>query len=322
MGKGDVPARDGPFGIGGGFGGAGAAGGAYAVDLLYATSPPLDADRLGPRVRAFCPRAEAADAGGRPPILFSHKDHLVPVDLPVAAPGDPVPVVPARTVVMPTDRVIDVAALHASLGQTRDWDDAADALARSTARVVVTDLLARDLPPRERLALFEAVLLGVIEAARPAAIHWRPAGKLVDPAALLKASGSPEVDALPQAAINVRLFRVKRSEQARHAEQARPSEQARHADQDLLMDTLGLAALGLPDFQVVFHGMEPARVAGHLYAVALYTLRSGDPVDDGQTIEGPTRGTEWTARLTAAAAEPPRAVVEFDPGPDYSGRAA
>ena len=303
MGKGDVPARDGPFG----FGGPGAStggGGGYAVELLYASSPPLDADKLAPRVRAFCPRSDAVDAGGRPPILFSHKDHLVPVDLPADANGDVAAAVPARTVVMPTDRVVDVAALHESLGQTRDWDDAALALARSTARVVVTDLLAKDLPPRERLALFEAVLLGVIEAARPAAIHWRPAGKLVDPAALLKASGSPEVDALPQAAINVRLFRVK------------------HSDQDLLMDTLGLAALGLPDLQVVFHKMEPARVAAHLYAVALYTLRNGDFVDDGETIEGPTRGTEWTARHAAALAEPPRPVVDFDPGPDYSVRAA
>ena len=308
MGKGDVPAHDGPFGFGSS---PSAAGGAYAVELLYPASPPLDADTLGPRVRAFCPQADAADAGGRPPILFSHRDHLVPIDVAVEAAGDSPPAVPARTVVMPTERVVDVAALHASLGQTRDWDDAALALARSTARVVVTDLLAKDLPARERLALFEAVLLGVIEAARPAAIHWKPAGKLVDPAALLKASGSPEVDALPQAAINVRMFRVKA-----------PDGRAKPAEQDLLMDTLGLAALGLPDLQVVFHGMDPGRVAAHLYAVALYTLRNGGFVDDGETIEGPTRGTEWTARRGKAAVEPPRPVVDFDPGPDHSNRSA
>jgi len=272
--------------------------GAYSVELLFSNSPSLDTDTIASRVRAFCPAADASDAGGKPPVLFSHKDHLVPIDVePLGA------AVPARTVVMPTDRVSDVASLHTSLGQTRDWDDAVEALARSTASVVVTDLLAKDLQPRERLALFESVLLGVIEAARPSAIHWKPAGKLVDPAALLKASGSPSVDALPAAAINVRMYRVKDREQ------------------DLLMDTLGLAPLGLPDSQVVFHGMDPARVAAHLYAVALFTLRNGDIVDDGEVIEGPKPGQEWMARHGRALALPARPVVDFDPGPDYSGHA-
>jgi hypothetical protein len=296
MGKGDLPAQDGPFG----FGSVGL-GASYGVELLYPQSPPLDAEVLASRVKQFCPQADAADAGGKPPILFSHKDHLIPLD--VATP-EGTAAVPARTVVLPTDALADVASLHESLHQTRDWDDAAIALARSQNRVVVTDLLARELDPRQRLELFEKVLLGIIEAARPAAIHWKPAGKLVDPAALLKASGSAEVDALPAAAINVRLFRVKNS------------------DADLLMDTLGLAALGLADYQVVFHGMEPSRVAAHLYAVALYALRNGEFVEDGDAIEGPTRGTEWTARHARAAVAPARPVVDFDPGPDHAVRAA
>lgn len=267
----------------------------YSVELLYPQSPRIDTDSLASRVRAFCPQADASDAGGKPPVLFSHKDHLIPIDI-----ADVPAATPARTVVMPTEKVRDVSGLHTSLGQTRDWEDAVEALARSTASVAVTDLLAKDLQPRERLALFEAVLLGVIEAARPAAIHWKPAGKLVDPAALLKASGSSSVDALPSAAINVRMYKVKDREQ------------------DLLMDTLGLAALGLPDLQVVFHGMEPARVAAHLYAVALYTLRNGEVVDDGQVIEGPKTGQEWLARHARSLAQPRRAVVDFDPGPEYA----
>jgi hypothetical protein len=274
-------------------------GAPYSVELLFCQSPSLDTDRLASKVRTFCPQVDASDAGGKPPVLFSHKDHLVPIDV-AAIPA----ATPARTVVMPTDRVTDVASLHTALGQTRDWENAVEALARSTASVVVTDLLAKDLQPRERLALFEAVLLGVIEAAKPAAIHWKPAGKLVDPAALLKASGSSSVDALPSAAINVRMYKVKDREQ------------------DLLMDTLGLAALGLPDLQVVFHGMDPARVAAHLYAVALFTLRNGDVVDDGEVIEGPKAGQEWMARHGRAIAQPARPVVDFDPGPQYSGYAA
>jgi len=54
---------------------------AYSVELLFSNSPALDTDTLASRVRAFCPAADASDAGGKPPVLFSHKDHLVPIDI-------------------------------------------------------------------------------------------------------------------------------------------------------------------------------------------------------------------------------------------------
>ena len=168
----------------------------------------------------------------------------------------------------------------------------------------MTDLFARDLEPREHLAIFQSVLLGLIEASPPAAIHWRPAGKLVDPAALLRASGSARYDDLPASAINVRLFRVKNSE-----------------DGDLLMDTLGLAALMLPDLQIHFHGLEPASVAAHLYAFGLHVLRHGDVLDDGDARGRPPAGQTWTCwHAPASLVEPTRPVIDLDPGPPYAGR--
>ena len=271
--------------------------GAYSVELLYADSPSLDADRLAARVQSRCPRAEPAAAGGKPPILFAHRDHPGTLHQ-----GDVEIPVTAKTVVLPGDPAVDVPAVRASLGQTRDWDEARDAVAGCSVQVGVADLFAADLEPRERLALFQSVLLGVIEARRPAAIHWRPAGKLVDPAALLRASGSVNYDDLPAAAINVRLFSVKNS------------------DGDLLMDTLGLAALTLPDLQIHFHAMDPARVAAHLYALHLHVLKNGDVLDDGSEIEGPKSGQTWTCRHAPALVDPPRGVIDLDPGPPYAAR--
>src|SRR3954454_19138183 len=283
MSKPEVPAQPGPLGS------------AYRVELLYEGPPALDAEQVASRVQSRCPQAEAAAAaGGEPPILFAHKDHLVTFsDGEVEAP------VTAKTVVFPTDDVVDVAALQRSAGQTRDWENAADAVARCTVKVPVTDLFARDLEPRERLAIFQSVLLGIIEATPPAAIHWRPAGKLVDPSALLRASGSAHYDDLPGAAINVRMFRVK------------------NADGELLMDTLGLAALMLPDLQILFQGMDPGRVASHLYAFALHVLKNGDCLDDGDAAEGPRAGQTWTCRHAASLVDPPRVVIDLDPGPPY-----
>ena len=55
------------------------------------------------------------------------------------------------------------------------------------------------------------------------------------------------------------------------------------------MDTRGLAPFGLPDLQVHFRDLEPARLAGLLYATAGYLLEEGDVIADGNTISGPRR---------------------------------
>lgn len=291
-GNASVPARDGPFGF----------RGAYSVELLYPQSPSIDPETLAAKVKARCPQAQAASADGQPPVLFAHADHVVNYQPDAAGTeGDDEPMaVTTKTVVMPGDRAVDVGALQSALSQTWGWDDAIAAVARSTARVCVADLFAGDLEPRERLAIFESVLLGVIEAMPPTAIHWKPAGKLVDPAAFLRADGTANYSQLPATALNVRVFRIKHS-----------------SDGHVLMDTMGLASLGLPDLQILYHNLEPQRVASHLYACALHVLRHGDCLEDGETIEGPSRGQEWTCRHAPSLTEPPRAVVDFDPGPQY-----
>lgn len=299
------PGHPGPLG--------GAIANPYSVELLYPDSPSLDPSHVAARVRSRCPQADvAAAAGGQPPIVFAHRDHVVTLhEGDVEAPSTTK--VAAKTVVLPGSDAVDAPALHKALGQTRDWDGAVEAVARCGVQVGVADLFARDLTPRDRLALFQSVVLGLIEADPPAAIHWRPAGKVVDPAALLKASGSAAYDDLPGSAINVRLFRVK------HATKAADATAAAASQGDLLMDTLGLAALMLPDLQIHFQGLEPARVASHLYACALYVLKNGDCLDDGEAIEGPRAGQTWTCRHAPSLASPPRAVIDLDPGPPYAG---
>ena len=65
--------------------------------------------------------------------------------------------------------------------------------------------------------------------------------------------------AAPQVGLNVRLFRVEGGAQG-----------------DMLMDTRGLAALGLPDLQMHFRGLNPGRVAGLLFNYGRYIYENGD----------------------------------------------
>jgi len=85
-----------------------------------------------------------------------------------------------------------------------------------------------------------------------------------------------------------------------------------------VMDTMGLASLGLPDLQVHSTGLEPDDVARHLFNSAYYVLEKGDVIADGQTIDGIPPGTKWHCQHEASLVGPSRVVLDIDPGPPFA----
>lgn len=82
-----------------------------------------------------------------------------------------------------------------------------------------------------------------------------------------------------------------------------------------LMDTVGMAQLGLPDVEVCFPRVrfEMEVVDVFLRSVADYLAEAGDVLEDGHGIDGPGE-INWTAtRLDEGLASPPRAVVRLVP---------
>jgi len=105
--------------------------------------------------------------------------------------------------------------------------------------------------------------------------------------------------------VNVRLFAVSDDED------------------EMVMDTRGLAPFDLPDLQVHFRDLEPGRLAGLLYATASYLLEEGDVIADGNTISGLDGDEHWRCTHEDALVAPPRRVVDIDPGDPYAaGRRA
>jgi hypothetical protein len=88
-----------------------------------------------------------------------------------------------------------------------------------------------------------------------------------------------------------------------------------------VVDTVGLAPLGLPDVQCHFSGLDPAEVAALVDETARYLYVEGDVIDDGDTIEG-LAGAPWVCRHEAALVDPPRDVVDLAPPPPHSVRRA
>ncbi len=83
----------------------------------------------------------------------------------------------------------------------------------------------------------------------------------------------------------------------------------------LLMDTVGMTQLDLPDHEACFlkSAYEAAKVASFLRDVALYLLNNGEVIKDGDNINGPG-GMRWRGRFFKNGICPaPRRVIRWFP---------
>jgi hypothetical protein len=181
----------------------------------------------------------------------------------------------------------DAGPLH-DLTQTWSWPEAAPTLARTTYTLMVADPMGRLHAPGPRAAAFRAVVNAIIAQTRPIGTWW-PASTLALPP---QAATTPPLGGL----VNVRLFN----------NAGRPGH--------LLMDTVGMHALGLPDAQIYFHDLSEGRVAALLFDLAKYVF-SGANIHPGHTVQGVHADQRWRVSYQPAKVDPERLVLELDPGP-------
>jgi hypothetical protein len=245
--------------------------GVYAVELLYDQQPEFDEVRLlgalRSRLGAVVPIEGMDSSLGF--IIGDLHAHFADVRT------------NAQLVITPTEVGYSPELAADSLQQTWDWPGAADAVARCTRGVFVSDFLARTLPPAVRLRFMVEAVRTVVEIAPPLAIDWKPAQKVVDPRTGLTAPTLP---------FNVRFFTLADSGEN-------------------VMDTRGLDILGLPDVQCRFTGLSPAEVASHLYGIAAHLVQQG-PVRDG-FVAAATDGHRWVCRYGQSLAGPTRQIVDL-----------
>jgi hypothetical protein len=86
----------------------------------------------------------------------------------------------------------------------------------------------------------------------------------------------------------------------------------------MLMDTLGLAVLGLPDVQCHFRDLDPHEVAQALYNTALYIHDNGPVMESGHTIAGIQPEDKWPCQFEESLIKPHREVLDLNPGTPYA----
>jgi hypothetical protein len=251
----------------------------YGVELLYASPPRLSSQDLLESLRE---RLGAAEPGEDPTsLLFDFPDLADP-----SREGGR----PAGLGVEPAVDPLDEIETAEALGGTRDWPGAEAAVRRHRARLLVVDRRASAIPYKNRMRIFRDGLLAVVGRAAPLAVFWRPAAKLVNPAAL----GGPKPDPLREL-VGLRLL------------------PAPGGGASMMLDTVGLAPLGLPDLECPVKGVDPAGTEPFLLSLARYLYDLGDVIPDGRVLKGPDGKTRYACVRAPSAHLPARTVLSLRP---------
>lgn len=258
------------------------------AELWYAVAPDLSDHLLLEGLRAVSPGTEAQDGS----LVVPYDGAELPTRLDPPTDGDGHAQVPLVSAVLPGSALGEAGKTLPDTSQTWDWTGADDALAEARASVLVTEMFADPYGTRDRSAALVAVVAALSAATRPVAVSWPTSQRVTDP-------GTAASDGLG-GLVNVRLFAVSDDED------------------EMVMDTRGLAPFGLPDLQVHFRDLDPARLAGLLYATAGYLLEEGDVIADGNTISGLDGDEHWPCRHEDALVPPGRPVLDIDPGDPYA----
>jgi hypothetical protein len=253
---------------------------ALMAELLYERAPELDAEALAARVRETLPKTVAVPGGDG--VLLAHEDFPIEFEEGTKA---------ILTSVMRPGEDTEGAGPY-DLTQSWAFEAKEDAAQRATTTLLVVEMLGHTAPAKDRVTAFKAALRAVVEQTLPLGIWSAGAAELVAP---------ERVAEHPLAClVNVRLFRVAGEEGV------------------CVLDTLGLHALGMPDFQLHFRELDPSELAGHLRNLAAYAFEHEDAIESGHTISGPGGEGRWTLQLEDALVAPDRAVLDIDPGPPYA----
>lgn len=209
--------------------------------------------------------------------------------------------VPAQTAILATDQPPQLEAYRQDLQQSWRCRHAEDLLRGCKEARLVTEMMARLLPPQDRVSLFHGVLRAMIEVTSPDALVFKHSQQVVEPADYLAACDNDPI--LRPGALNVRFFKISNSEG------------------DMLMDTRGLAEIGLHDLQCHFRDLEPEAVANVLFNTAVYIFENGPVIESGQTVAGIEPHSKWRCQFENSLLDPEREVLDLNPGnPHAAGK--
>ncbi|NUU80191.1 DUF4261 domain-containing protein [Paenibacillus xylanilyticus] len=224
-------------------------------------------------------------------LVFYHLDHQVSFEEGA---------IPAQTCMLPVHGIKDRSRFGGAVQQAWHWPEAGQAVKSARYSIRLHDMFSAAMPRKQRLELFQNMLQAVMEVLPCEGMYWYGSDKLVEPEAYIQSQKREEH---LYAAMNVRMYQAGGTEEQR----------------ELVMDTVGLSALGVPDVQCHFTGLDPDTVAQTLLGAAYYIFDQGDVLQDGQTL-GSSGGRRWRCEHQAALIAPGRYVIDLNPGDAHAAQ--
>lgn len=190
--------------------------------------------------------------------------------------------------------------------QVWDCPNVDELLAECQYRVFATDMLASGLEAKERadmLVKYVDALLELYPSCK--AVVFGPSRKFLSRESI-ENHPDKEVTRFMYYAVNVRYFSIQ-------------------GTNDMMVDSVGMSTLFLPDLQYHFHGVDPNHVVFHAYNVLNYYFRTWyNPIGDGETIAGLQNGEmnqdiQWKVQYEDSLIQPVREVLDINMGEYASG---
>lgn len=187
-----------------------------------------------------------------------------------------------------------------SKSQLWDCPESEDILQRCRYQVVATDMMAAGMVYKERatmLVQYIEALLDLFPSCQ--AVVFDSSKKMFTRKKLLQCHLPMEARFIYYT-VNVRLFNI-------------------HGGEDMIVDSVGMEPLRLPNVQYHFHGVNPNAVVGHAYQVLSYIFASGNPIKSGDHIDGFAGGrmnaaVQWQVQYEEAMLPPARRVLDVNMG--------
>ncbi|QEC79749.1 DUF4261 domain-containing protein [Mucilaginibacter ginsenosidivorax] len=249
--------------------------------LLFINKPELNINKILTEAKTYFTNIEGSENEGS--LLFSFPG--IKIEFADA-------IIDAQCVIAQNE---NISLPETAFQQNWNWQEANDVAAECKYEVLVTDMLSRMLEYKQRVNWFMNFLVAVTRATKPDAVYSFHSQKIIKPADLISNWDSVEKQAL-YSICNVRLYNISDS-----------------AKKELLMDTVGLHSLGLPDFQIRFVDFEANEIAGLLWNYAYYIYDYGDVIENGNTLEGTTTGTKWKCERIVSPLNPERVIISVLP---------
>ncbi len=194
-----------------------------------------------------------------------------------------------------------------ALERTQFWEtpDSEELLNQCHYSLMLTDFMASGLDYKLRCELLGDWLEAVMSLFPSCKGVWIPSsGKLLSTDAIRE--NQPEGAArFMKFGVNIRFFNIQGTD-------------------DMMVDSLGLYAIGLPDVQYHYHTLDPNDVTKHAYNVAYYIWEANAPIQDGETVAGLENGemsqdVYWKCQYEMALIQPSREVMDVCAGQYAAG---